>query len=236
MMKFAEKSSGYRCSIEDIYSVWAYAHYADKWDKVIKQVPLVRRIFEDFVNSNFHFSHDGTNDDAEHLNAQIAGLLAGIRIMQRVDEPASIEKAKQLLSKMVTERVHHERADSWLIRPTKVASKGLHQAKVPRYIALVPEVSAMIGEFASEELKFNLQSLMTGLPLWYQAFGERMIGGENYISPPHLARGLFISGADGGVLSTEQLAAKLDQPWCKADLYYIEKISAILRRLDRVQK
>jgi hypothetical protein len=135
---------------------------------------------------------------------------------------------------MVTERVHHEHADSWLIRPTKVASKGLHQAKVPRYVGLVPEVAAMLSEFASEELRANLGALMTGLPLWYQAFGERMIGGENYISPPHLARGLFMAGADGNVLDSEQLAAKLDQPWCQADLYYIEKISAILRRLDRV--
>ena len=91
----------------------------------------------------------------------------------------------------------------------------------------------MLSEFASAELRANLQALMTGLPLWYQAFGERMIGGENYISPPHLARVLFIGGADGRVLDPEQLSAKLDQPWCEADLYYIEKISAILRILDR---
>ncbi|MHC4740869.1 MAG: hypothetical protein ACYS8Z_03095, partial [Planctomycetota bacterium] len=88
----------------------------------------------------------------------------------------------------------------------------------------------------SDKFKANVGALMKGLPLWYQAFGERMIGGENYISPPHLARGLFIAGADGEVLDAEQLAAKLDQPWCKADLYYIEKISAILRRLDEVNK
>ncbi len=61
-----------------------------------------------------------------------------------------------------------------------------------------------------------------------------MIGGENYISPPHLARGLFMIGADGGVLDPEQLASKLDQPWCEADLYYIEKVCAILRMLDAV--
>lgn len=234
MKKFSEKSSKYMPCIEDIYSLWAYAHYANRWERVLQQVPKVKHICEDFLDGGFHFSHDGTNDDAEHLNAQIAGLMAAIRIMKRIDE--SPDRARKLLAAMVTERVHHERADSWLIRPTKVASKGLHQAKVPRYISLVPEVSAILGEFASEDLKYNLQSLMTGLPLWYQAFGERMIGGENYISPPHLARGLFIAGADGGVFDSEQLAAKLDQPWCKADLYYIEKISAVLRQLEYVEK
>lgn len=234
MRAFADKPNKYRFSIEDIYGFWTYAHYANRWERVMEQAPQVIRICKDFMDGGFHFSHSGTNDDAEHLNAQIAGLIAGIRIMERADE--SSKRARKLLATMVAERVHHERADRWLIRPTKVASKGLHQAKVPRYIALVPEVSAMLGEFASEGLKYNLKSLMKGLPLWYQAFGERMIGGENYISPPHLARGLFIGGADGGVISTEQLASKLDQPWCKADLYYIEKISAILRRLDLVKK
>jgi len=59
-----------------------------------------------------------------------------------------------------------------------------------------------------------------------------MIGGENYISPPHLARGLFAALADGVQLPPDKLAMYLDHPWCKADLYYIEKLTALLRRLD----
>ena len=86
--------------------------------------------------------------------------------------------------------------------------------------------------FAPEHLSRNVRDLTTGLPLWHQAYGERMIGGENYISPPHLARGLFAALADGTAAAPAQLAAKLDQPWCKADLYYIEKLCAILRKLD----
>jgi outer membrane protein assembly factor BamB len=233
MIEFADKPDGYQAGIEDIYGLWSYAHYAGRWNKVLELAPAVKRICESFLEGDFHFSHDGTNDDAEHLNERIAGLLAGIRIMDRAGESAVTEKAKKRLAEMVTERVHHERADNWLIRPTKVASKGMHQAKVPRYVGLAHETAAILSEFAPAELKANLQALMTGLPLWYQAFGERMIGGENYISPPHLARGLFMGGADGGVLDSEQLSAKLDQPWCEADLYYIEKLSAILRRLDR---
>ena len=51
---------------------------------------------------------------------------------------------------------------------------------------------------AGEQLARNVRGLMAGLPVWYQAFGERMIGGENYISPPHLARGLFAALAGCG--------------------------------------
>jgi len=81
-------------------------------------------------------------------------------------------------------------------------------------------------------MRRNLNDLTTGLPVWYQAYGERMIGGENYISPPSLSYGLFVAMADGTAASPEALAAKLDQPWCKADLMYIEKVTTVLRRLD----
>ena len=37
---------------------------------------------------------------------------------------------------------------------------------------------------------------------------------------------------DRGDAGPDELAAKLDQPWCKADLYYIEKASSMLRTLD----
>ncbi|MBN2316789.1 MAG: PQQ-binding-like beta-propeller repeat protein [Sedimentisphaerales bacterium] len=230
MIEFAERQIRYQAGIEDLYGLWAYAHYAGRWNKVLEQTPEVRRICEGYLKEVFHFSHEGTNDEAEHLNGQVAGLLAGIRILDRAGDSAVIERAKRRLAEMVTERVHHERADHALIRPTKVASKGLHQAKVPRYVGLTPDVAAMLSDFAPEPFKANVRALMTGLPLWYQAFGERMIGGENYISAPHLARGLFVAGADGDVLDVEPLASKLDQPWCRADLYSIEKISAILRR------
>jgi len=39
--------------------------------------------------------------------------------------------------------------------------------------------------------------------------------------------------ADGLKESPEALASRLDQPWCRADLYYIEKLASVLRSLDR---
>jgi hypothetical protein len=103
---------------------------------------------------------------------------------------------------------------------------------VPRYVGLVPEIAMLLERHAGDALQRNVHALMAGLPVWYQAYGERMIGGENYISPPHLARGIFAAWADGCAASPAALAAKLDQPWCQADLYYIEKMCSVLRRLD----
>ena len=236
MMHFATQADKYEAGIEDLYAVWAYAHYANRWDKVLGESERITAICEDFARGEFRFAHNGVDDDAEHLNRRIAGVLGGIRIMDKSGASTVADKLRELLAMMVSERIHHERADSWLIRPTKVASKGLHQAKVTRYVGLVPEVAAILRRFAGEPFGQNVRDLMHGLPLWYHAYGERMIGGENYISPPHLSQALFIAAADGSLLGPEQLAAKLDQPWCKADLYYIEKITAISRELDHSKR
>jgi len=232
MKAYAAGAIEYSAGVEDLYAVWAYAHYADRWDRVLEKADVVSRVFLAFDKEPLEFDHSGTRDEAEHLNEQIAGVLAAARIFERAGRHKDAEQALTRLAELATLRVHHERADTWLIRPTRVASKGLHQAKVPRYMGLVPELGALLRQNAGAPLERNVRALMQGLPLWYQAWGERMIGGENYISPPHLARGVFVALADGCGASPEELAAKLDQPWCKADLYYIEKLTAILRRID----
>jgi len=232
MKAFAQSRTRYDANIEDLYALWAYAHYADRFSGVLARAGQIEKVFRRFADAGFRFDHAGLNDDAEHLNARIAGVLAAARIFAKAGRQQQARKAEKLLTRMLAERVHHERADTALIRPTKVASKGLHQAKVPRYLALTPEVAAILTKYAAEQLTRNVRALTRGLPLWYQAYSERMIGGENYISPPHLARGLFIASADAVGARPAALAARLDQPWCRADLYYIEKASAILRRLD----
>jgi hypothetical protein len=40
---------------------------------------------------------------------------------------------------------------------------------------------------------------------------------------------MFAALAEGKGAATEELARYIDQPWGRADLYYIEKLSATLR-------
>lgn len=231
MTQFARRNPRYRATVEDLYALWAYAHYAGRWNEVLGRSAQIRQAFDRFAGKPFKFDHDAWQDDpAEHLNGRIAGVLAYARLMKRAGAAGEAEGAVKLLAQLVTERVHHERADTRFVRQT---GNGRHSAKVPRYVALVPEVSGILREHAGEELEQNVRGLSTQLPVWYHAFGERMIGGENYISPPHLARGLFAALADGVQAPPEELVKYLDRPWCRADLYYIEKLSATLRALLR---
>ncbi len=231
---FANATSRYSANIEDLYAVWAYAHYADGWERVLTKLDAIGRIFDAFAAKPAQFDHaDKDRDAAEHLNGQIAGVLAYARIMQQLKKDSEVDRAMKVLAELVSMRVHHELADTRFVRSTRTASKGLHQAKIPRYLALTPEVGHMLHDFAGDALKRNVESLARDLPVWHHAFGERLIGGENYISPSTLARGLFMAQADGVQTPPQRLVSRLDQPWCKADLYYIEKLTAILRATAR---
>jgi hypothetical protein len=233
MAEFAAETPRYTAGIEDVYSLWAYAHFAGRWPVVLEGIDEISAIFDRFAADVPAFdSNDMARDAAQRLNACIAGVLAAARIFDRVADTGRRDNALASLADLVTLRVHHEHADHRLVRPTKGAGGEIHRAKVPRYVGLVPELCDVLRQFAAGALEKHVSGLRQALPLWYQAYGERMIGGENYISPPHLARGVFAAWADGCRASASELAAKLDQPWCKADLYYIEKLAAILRRLD----
>jgi hypothetical protein len=127
-----------------------------------------------------------------------------------------------LLARLVTERVHWERAEA------RLQTNRAHYAKLPRYMALVPEIGRILSEHAGQQLRQNLGDIDRELPVWYQAWGERLIGGENYVSPPHLSHGVLLAMAYSGYCRSEELARYLDQPWCRADLAYIDKLTALL--------
>lgn len=229
-------------TIADAYAVWAYAHYADRWDRVQPGLRSVEALFQQYASEPFSFDHRGVarkptgdyefigGNATERLNGQIAGLIGYARLLQHAGRQADADKVLALLAERVATRAHHERADTCFVR---MDAFGNHSARVPRYLELTPESAALLHAVAGDALAANVAALATQLPVWYQAWGERLIGGENYINPPHLARALFIALADGTGAEPQRLAAVLDQPWCKADLYYIEKLSAALRAAEQ---
>ena len=228
MARYASELPSHRPGVEDLYSLWAYAHYADRWDAVLAEWQQIRALFDGFLTRPAEFDHDdpkGT-DAAEHLNGQIAGTLAYARIAEKAGQDEEAARAVARLAELVAFRVHHEQADSRFIRTSRGQS---HTAKLPRYLGLVPESARMLADLARDALVGNVRAITDQLPVWHHAFGERMIGGENYISPPTLSRGLFAALADGVHARPQELVCKLDRPWCRADLYYIEKLTALLR-------
>ncbi|MBN2475592.1 MAG: PQQ-binding-like beta-propeller repeat protein [Pirellulales bacterium] len=216
--------------VADLYAVWAYAHYADRWDRVLAEPATILDGFRRAFSEPVAFDPDaGGGNAVEELNRQIAGVIGYIRIAERAGAADDVKMATNRLADLTTARVHFEIADP------RLQGKREHHGTFPRYQQLVPELARMLTDHAGQPLRANLSDLRRELPLWHQAWGERLIGGENYISPPGLARGMFPALAYGLRAKPEELARYLDQPWCRADLYYIEKLTAALRSMEAAQ-
>jgi len=224
MRKFASQPNPAAPRI-DLYGAWAWAHYGDAWDKVLTRDADLRKAFDDLKPAKIDSK---AKDAGARTNAQIAAAIGYARLMQKAGKVEEVDRALALLADLVSERVHHERADSNFIREVR----GAHSGSIPRYHDLCPELAAMLREFAPKELERNVRALDAQIPLWYQAFAERMAGGENYTHTPLIARGMFAVLTDGVRAPSAELAAKLDQPWCRADLYFIEKLTALQRAVD----
>jgi hypothetical protein len=209
----------------DLYSEWARAHFVGSWDAVLALEGDLRKTFDGIKASKID---PKARDAGAQANAKIAAVLGYARIMDKAGKKDEVDRALGLLAELVADRVHFERADTNFVREVR----GAHSGSIPRYHDLVPEVASMLRAFAPKEFERNVRALATQLPLWYQAFAERMAGGENYTHTPLLARGLFAALADGLKAPSGELGARIDQPWCRADLYFIEKLAATLRALD----
>src|SRR6185295_7229361 len=210
----------------DPYALWAWASITGSWEKVLSRETELRKTFESIKAATID---PRAKDAGARVNAQIAAALGYARIMDQSGKKEEVERALALLAELVSERVHHERADTNFIREVR----GAHSGSIPRYHDLVPEIPALLRAFAPKEFERNVRALDAQIPVWYQAFAERMAGGENYTHTPLIARGMFAALADGLQAPPEELASRLDQPWCRADLYHVEKLTAALRSLDR---
>lgn len=206
----------------DAYAASWFAETTGSWPKVLAREAAYRRSFDELKPGRIDAQ---ARDAGAKINAQIASALGYARIAQKAGKAEDVDRALAVLAELVAERVHHERADSNFVREVR----GAHSGSLPRYHDLAPELAAMLRTFCPKELERNGRALDRQLPLWYQAFAERMAGGENYTHTPLIARGLFALLADGLQAPSRELAAKLDQPWCRADLYFIEKLTATLR-------
>jgi hypothetical protein len=226
----ATRTLEYNARIDDVYALYAYAKATDSFNALSGKVAQMSKLLDGLDAEGYSFDPSGKANEASwYLNGEIGGLIGYARIMEKLGRQDRVQRALKLLEPRLEARIRLEKANRDIIRRR---TRGLHYESIPRYRSLTPELAEILGNQAQQALTRNIDDLVTGLPLWYQAFGERMVGGENYMSPPNLSRGIFMALADGLKADPAAMARFLDQPWSKADLFYIEKIAAVFRNIN----
>jgi hypothetical protein len=209
-----------------VYAFWAYCRYCADENTARDHWTHVKARMKPLLDSDYAFDPRRTNcskSESEKLNGDLAGLL-GLARLARIVKDAETERQSTARARRLLElRVNLDRVNPRIVEKSSDATKGLHNFKLARYCALVPEVADALRRHSDGCAAAHLKSFRQERNGWHIAFGDRFIGGENYTNPLHLPRALFAGAAFVEALPAEQLATFIDVPWCRGDFYFIEK-------------
>jgi hypothetical protein len=214
-----------------VYAFWAYVNATgdsiaatDHWTAIKQRVQRLLDAEYQFDITKKNYAHD----EAELLNGNLAALIATVRLARTNADSVTEQKAVNRARRLLEVRVNLERVNPKILETTDSTIKHLHAGKLARFCALTPEVGEVLRTLTDGCGAVHLKNFREARNAWYLAFGDRMIGGENYTNPLHFSRALFAGTVFVEQLPPEQIASFVDVPWCKGDFYFIEKCALAL--------
>jgi len=95
---------------------------------------------------------------------------------------------------------------------------------------LTPELGAFLRDYLKPESLMYIRAVEENQPEWHIALAEQFLGAEwNYVLPFN-AYQVFLAKLWVEEIPPLDMARYLDVPWCeRGDLYYIHKLSEVLR-------
>lgn len=243
----ALRRAGYKKSphrFGGVYAAWLYAERCGAGDRLGAAWEEVRQSFEEFVATGWRLEPDRGDYRA---NRYLAALLAFEKLARRRGEDDLAKRAAAM-----ADEAARGLADAWRRAAERSALRvfsgikdwdeailkgegGLfvklkeHNHKPWLFHDLTPEVAARV---ASPEAAARVWGFFQALaPTWHATGEEHQIHtGENFLDPPDFARGAFRASLWTAKSPAGSLRGRVDVPFCRADLHYIEKLALTLER------
>jgi hypothetical protein len=215
-----------------IYSFWLFCRTFEfgtrpaEHDAIRQHWEAIKLRVQPLLAGGYHFDpvkRDYSHDEAEHLNGNIAGLIGVVRLGEIAGDASLEPAARDRLRQLLELRVNLDRLNPHVWTPTHFASKTLHTGKLARYLKLTPELGFALRQWTDGAAAARVEAMRKKFPTWWIARGDRLIGGENYISPLHFSRALWLGLAWIETDARRWNGVGLDIPWCHADLAFLEK-------------
>ena len=227
-----------------VYAAWLYGQRCEESNRVNASFPKIKESFELFEKTNWKL--DPVKGDL-FANRYLASLLAYAKIAE-ANHDATAMKASQLAEQTsdaliawwkratgtLTNFNGSAQLDPFINRGDAISFRiAPHRHKIALFHGLTPEVAALVREKAPDAVEHVWQTFTYLYATWYLVGEERQVHfGENFVDPPDLALNAFkalawLRKADGPTLS-----AKVDLPFCRADLYHLTKLGLVLERTE----
>lgn len=166
------------------------------------------------------------NDDCG--NARLAGWMGYCRLAKAAGDEQALASALPKARRAARERLVYELAHT---RGGVIGMLPPGRGVFVRWRHLTPDVSRLVKTYAAPVEQHLMTSYVDHLrPGWWLAWNaEQMMRNEAPCQLPSTPLEIFTARALLLGESSAQLGKYLDQPWCKADEFYIQKLALTLR-------
>jgi hypothetical protein len=202
-----------RSDVARLYPLWLWANATGDWSKIERDWKNLRELAGQPPNKFEEDCHNG------HL----AGLIAYCRIAKHLRDDDALKQGLAVTHKAMRQRLAYEFAHT---KGGLITQVPVGRSIFARYRHLTPEV----GHFLANYVLMMHQNLMDVYvdyhrPTWYLAWTvETMWRNECPFAFPTVSIEVFTARALILREPAEKLNRFLDLPWCKADLFYIQKL------------
>ncbi|HEY6227129.1 MAG TPA: hypothetical protein VI282_08410, partial [Verrucomicrobiae bacterium] len=223
-----------------VYSAWLYAERCNAWPELLKSWPQIESAFTDFTYKNPNF---GLKPEL-YFNRYFSSLLALWAIASRAEHSNLAAQSQALFGKAtptlmqwwkdagstLTNFNGSQQLDPFIGKGDKLSWAVFpHRHKLAIFQDLTPEIAKIVDGFAPEAAA-QVWSTFTNLAPTWQLMGEerQYHFGENFVDTPDFALSAFQAYAFLQKPNRADLLNHVDIPFCKADLYHIQKLAIAL--------
>jgi hypothetical protein len=230
--------------LSHLYSIWLYGHRTGDWSSIQPLWPRIAETWREYQGRPLDI--DPRLGGHLWLNRTANGCLAFARLAKRFGAPDESQGAAREFERLLRAVVEYHRAAA--ARADRVMAQSTsrgdiqgnqgrllyfplnnHKLKMALWLDLSPELARGLESAIPAEVV--TLSAFTGLlmPAFHLAAEERQVHyGENFIDLPDSMHGLFRAHALLWRSPPAQLEIYTDLPWCRADLFHIEKLAFAL--------
>ena len=231
---------------ERLYHLWGYAYYVGDWDLIVNHWSGISEAAH-AIDPNTIESGSFPN---RSVNRQVASLIGYARMADHLralypSEPAyqteyewAVDAAAVALrSRLQWEENHRPVGSPWsrdwmqegggddVFLETGWSAGG----QISRYNGLVPAIARVLRDYAWEDMELQNDFVDTVIPAQHMAWSFIPNRGEIFSNLLPQSREVFLAKALIMAKDADVLRGYLGYPWCKGDLYYIERLVYTIR-------
>jgi len=202
-----------RNDVSRLYVLWLWAQTTGDWSKIER----------DWKHLRGYITQPPNKIEEDCHNGHVAGLLAYCRIAMHLHDKDALEQGLATTRKALRERLAYEFAHT---RGGLITQVPVSRSIFARWRHLTPDVGHLLAGYAANTHKYLMGVYVDyHRPTWHLAWNtETMWRNECPFAFPTMAAEVFAARALVLREPAEKLTRFLDLPWCKADLFYIQKL------------